>query len=465
MEKIILALALCWVGATGVFAQQKIGEHSESQDTTTLFHALRHGSFHGHFRSFWMATDNAPRLTDSWAWAAGGGVRYESRAFHRFSLGIGGFFIFNLASSDLTKKDSLTAAQNRYELALFDLENPANRSDIDRLEEFFLRYRTQNVSLTFGKQVLNTPFINPQDGRMRPTGEEGIWAEARTGKHLKIEGGWLYRMSPRGTVRWYSVAQSIGILAQGVQPDGTKSDYAGHLQSAGIGIAGATWTKTPGLKIQVWDQWVDNIFNTALAQADYERPMGRGRKVFVGAQLARQNALADGGNPDPQQAYLQPGEACVTASGQVGLSIQQWSFSINYTQIGGSGRFLMPREWGREPFYTFMARERTEGLGNTRSIVGRLGYANASKRFRAELALGHFAAPDVKNTALNKYGLPAFNQLNLDVRYVFSGALQGADAHLLCVWKNGTGATYDELRYVVNRVNLANYNLLLNYHF
>ena len=179
----------------------------------------------------------------------------------------------------------------------------------------------------------------------------------------------------------------------------------------------------------------------------------------------RQDALADGGNPDSQQAYIQPGEGCTTASGQVGIKNKNYSFSVGYTQIGGGGRFLMPREWGREPFYTFMARERTEGLGSTRAIVGRLGYANASKRFRAELALGHFAAPDVKNTTLNKYGLPAFNQLNLDVRYVFSGALHGADAHLLCVWKNGTGATYDELRYVVNRVNLANYNFVLNYHF
>ena len=25
--------------------------------------------------------------------------------------------------------------------------------------------------------------------------------------------------------------------------------------------------------------------------------------------------------------------------------------------------FLMPREWGREPFYTFLPRERNEGLG------------------------------------------------------------------------------------------------------
>lgn len=465
MGKIMLALALFWAGATDVFAQQNAVDQSTTQDTTNLFHALRHGSFHGHFRSFGMATDNAPRLMDSWAWAAGGGVRYESRAFHRFSVGVGGFFIFNLASSDLTKKDSLTAAQNRYELALFDLENPANRDDIDRLEEFFLRYRTRNGSLTFGKQVLTTPFINPQDGRMRPTGEEGLWVETRAGKHLKIEGGWLYRMSPRGTVRWYSVAQSIGILAQGVQPNGKKSDYAGHLKSAGIGIVGATWTKTPGLKIQIWNQWVDNIFNTALAQADYECLVGSDRKMFAGAQLVRQDALSNGGNSDPQQAYIQPSEGCTTASGQIGIRRKNYSFSVGYTQIGGGGRFLMPREWGREPFYTFMARERTEGLGSTRAIVGRLGYSNLSKRFRAELAFGHFAAPDVKNTVLNKYGLPAFNQLNLEVRYAFSGALQGADAHLLCVWKSGTGATYDELRYVVNRVNLANYNFVLNYHF
>lgn len=465
MEKIMLALALCWVGATDAFAQQKIGEHPDNQDTTTLFHALRNGSCHGHFRSFIMATDNAPRLMDSWAWAAGGGVRYESRAFHRFSVGVGGFFIFNLASSDLTQKDSLTAAQNRYELALFDLENPANRDDIDRLEEFFLRYRTRNGSLTFGKQILNTPFINPQDGRMRPTGEEGLWVDIHTGKHLRIEGGWLYRMSPRGTVRWYSVAESVGILSQGVQPDGTKSDYAGHLRSQGLGLGGITWTKKPHWKIQFWEQWVQNIFNTALVQADWERSLKSGHTLFAGGQLTVQHALASGGNPEPQHAYIQPREHSHTLSFRAGLKREKYSFSVSYTHIEGNGRFLMPREWGREPFYTFMARERTEGLGDTRAIVGQVSGSAFRQQLKADLAFGHFDAADVKKSSLNKYGMPAFFQLNFDLRYALPAPFRGTDLRFLFVRKIRSGDTYGELRHIINKVNLSNYNLILNCRF
>ena len=29
----------------------------------------------------------------------------------------------------------------------------------------------------------------------------------------------------------------------------------------------------------------------------------------------------------------------------------------------------MPREWGKEPFYTFLPRERNEGLGNIHAFT------------------------------------------------------------------------------------------------
>ena len=40
--------------------------------------------------------------------------------------------------------------------------------------------------------------------------------------------------------------------------------------------------------------------------------------------------------------------------------------------------------------------------------------------------------PDVKNFALNKYGLPTYGQLNVDFRYYFKGALSGLES-IVCV--------------------------------
>jgi hypothetical protein len=84
-----------------------------------------------------MATDNDNNLTDYYANAGGGGIRFETAKFHGFQFGVSGFYIFNLASSDLSKADATTGQMNRYEIGLFDHTDPTNGRDIDRLEEFF----------------------------------------------------------------------------------------------------------------------------------------------------------------------------------------------------------------------------------------------------------------------------------------------------------------------------------------
>ena len=400
----------------GLMAQEVTEE--EVHDTTCITYALQHGKFHGHFRNFVMATDNANGLTDSWAWASGGGLRYESKSFYHFSVGIGGFFIFNLASSDLSLLDSLTHAPNRYELPLFDVEDGHNTRDIDRLEDLYLRYRNKHLSVIFGKQVINTPYINAQDGRMRPTGVEGAWLQARLLPKLSLQSGWLYNISPRGTVKWSSVAHSIGVYGQGVQPNGQKSDYAEHLHSSGIGLLGLTYKPSAAWNLQLWEQYVDGIFNTAMLQASYKHRTKHAGVLYAGLQLHRQDAIAHGGNPEPQKAYIQRGESSHVVSTQLGYQWHQnWDASLSGTVMGGDGRFLMPREWGREPFYTFLPRERSEGLGHSKAIVARLSRSAMKQHLKLSLAYGYFDNADVKTTAFNKYGLPDYHQINFDCRY------------------------------------------------
>ena len=412
-----------------------------------------------------MATDNTRQLTDYYALAGGGGLHFNTAAFHGFRFGLGGAFNYNLASSDLGRPDSTTKAVNRYEIGLFDVEDPYNRNDLDRMEEFWLRYEWRKSRITLGQQALQTPFINHQDGRMRPTVESGVWADIQEWNHTRIEGGWLWGISPRSTVKWYKIGTSIGLYPKGLNPDGTASNYPENLDSKGVGLLGVTRQLGERTKVQLWNQYVDNIMNTAFTQVDYTYPLKNGHRILLGLQFAHQDALANGGNDDPSKSYVARGARANAISTQAGWQHAGWQALLAYTRVTADGRFLAPREWGREPFYTFMSRERVEGSGDSHSLTGRVSWQTEDKKLRLEAAYGHFYLPDVKNAALNKYAFPSFNQFNFDVRYTFGGALNGLRAQLLYVRKGLLGDVYGIDKYVINRVNMAQYNLILNYTY
>jgi hypothetical protein len=125
----------------------------------------------------------------------------------------------------------------------------------------------------------------------------------------------------------------------------------------------------------------------------------------------------------------------------------------------------MPREWGRDPFYTFMPRERNEGFGDVNALMTKLQYTHPKKTFKSNFAVGYFDLPDVKNVALNKYGLPSYIQTNADIRYEFQGFLKGFDAQLLYVHKFNVGETYGNKNYVFNKTDMSTINFIVNFNF
>ncbi len=441
------------------------GKQNTTLDTTSLLHAFKAGSFNGHFRYFFMSTQNQQGLTDYYANAAGGGIRYETAKFHGFQMAVSGFYIFNISSSDFTKPDSATGQYNRYETAFFDVTDPTNKKDLDRLEEFYIKYNLKNSNIVFGRQLINTAFINLQDGRMRPTGVEGVWVEVNEIKKTKIEGGWLYAISPRGTVKWYDVGESIGINPAGVNVDGTKALYANNVESKGMAVLGITTNIKNNIKLQGWNMFTQNVFNTALLQADINFPIKDAAALFAAAQFIRQDAVNDGGNANPSKTYFTKGQKSITFGGKLGWKNKRWETSINYNRITAHGRYLVPREWGREPFFTFMPRERNDGVGDVNAMMAKVNYNISKARVKTSLAAGYYKLPDVKDYRLNKYGLPSYTQVNADVRYSFSGMMKGLEAQLLIVGKIREGETYNNKKFEFNKVNMVLYNIVLNYHF
>ena len=466
-----IVLAVIFLSSTHLvaMAQSEQSAHADGKhqeiDSSSILYAFRKGQFHGHFRYFLMATDNASGLDDYYAHALGGGIKYETAPYKGFQLGVGGFFIYNVGSSKLAEPDAKTGAQNRYELGLFDLTRPENKNDIDRLEELYLKYNFSHSHIKIGKQLPDMPFINKQDGRMRPTEIDGVMAGIGEIKNTIITAGWIWKISPRSTVEWYSIGESIGVYPQGVAPDGKPSDYRDQLESKGIAILAVERKLGEKINIQLWNQYVENIFNTTMLQAEWKGRLADQLTLKTGVQLTRQDALKDGGNEDPDKTYFQKGSKSLAYSVMGELKHKKWDASLNYTRITKDGRYLMPREWGKDAFYTFLPRERNEGAGDLDAILLKLGYNIPKANLRTTLGYGHYYLPDVKDVALNKYGIPSYSQLNAGLRYDFQKTLQGLDLQLLYVYKGRLGAYYDNEKYLINKVNMSNFNLILNYNF
>lgn len=414
-------------------------------------------------RTYFMATDNYGPLTDYYSLAMGAGIGYQTPNYKGFTAGFSGFFLFNVISNDLGAVDPLGRGKSRYELGNFDLQDPYNRANLERLESLFIRYAKSKSSITLGRQNLMTPFINPQDGRMRPSLQDGIWLELKEWKRFQIQSGFLYGMSPRSSVGWFTVGQSIGFYPVGVNVDGTPSGYRNSTFSRYAAILNADIHFSKALKLNYWYYHTDNVFNLHFLQTELKKKVIDQADLISGLQLGYQTSSGNGGNSEPSKAYILPGHTAAFISSRIGASVQNHQVTFNYTHIFDMDRFLFPREWGIEPFYTFMARERNEGTANTHAFT--LRYENRPKKhLMYGTAFGWYELPDVLNFRQNKYGLPSYNQLNIFLNYAFKGPLQGLNLQALYVYKGLVGCTHGDLRYVFNRVMMSNYNIIINYH-
>jgi hypothetical protein len=197
-------------------------------------------------------------------------------------------------------------------------------------------------------------------------------------------------------------------------------------------------------------------------QTDAEWSLGGSHALITGLQYTHQNAIHDGGNKVLAKTYFDPRQKSNVFSGRLGLKNKQSRLQVNYTRITADGRFLFPREWGREPMYTFMKRERNEGAGDVNAFSVNY-FRNWGKKIKAEIGYGYYDMPGVTNIALNKYAMPSYHHVLADASYYFSGFMKGLQVEALYTFKI-EGESVESGRLSINKVNMHHFNLILNYH-
>ncbi len=416
------------------------------------------GKLSGQWRTFYMATLNRGTLQDYHALATGGKLKYQYALLQNLKVGAAVYNSTNTGLQDLRITDEATGKISRYEEGLFDQINLSNDA-LFLLGELYVEYNLSQHQFTLGRMKINTPLINPQDGRMIPTLTQGFWYRYK--KYFQF--GILNKIAPRSTGKFYGIGESIGTYNVGRGIDGQPSRYKDNTQSNFVVLMNTDIKLAPKLDVEIWDFYTDNISNSV-----YLKPKFRltEKWVFEGEWL-HQNRIGNGGNALDSLRYFSANTADV-----FGLKIHYQKHtsqvSLSYNRILSQGQFVSPREWGREELFSFQKRERSEGTADNHALV--LHYATSLQLVRDQavvrtiFSLGKHWKPDVTDAILNKYALPDYLHLNLDLLFTLE-KIKHLKPELLLTSKFAQGAVPDNPNFYFNKTDMFHISLILNYNF
>ncbi|SHN34872.1 outer membrane porin, OprD family [Cyclobacterium lianum] len=397
------------------------------------------------------------------AWGQMARVSLSSNLPHGFKVNAEYLGFLRLLSSDLTALDRRVPNLNRYEVGLFDV-NHLDRRIFGKTGNLNLAFEMEKFQAKLGRMEINTPFINPQDGRLSPTYVEGLQLHFQLHPQIEMQSNLFWAVSPRSTGGWFGLGESIGMYPVARDVAGSPSAYFNNTHVDFAHVLNANFALKDHGKLQLNHTLVDNIYSAFLAQWDQHWNIPEtDLKGITGLQATFQHGLGNGGNEEIDLRYRNPEDYHLILSGRIGLQSKRNLWYLNYTNMQGKGRYLSPREWGRDPFYTFIPRERNEGLGQVDALSTYFQHSFIPHPIQAYSFVGIYFLPDAADARRNKYAVPSYAQLNLGMRYNLDALVRGLHLHLIMMGKVALDQQELKPAWVYNKVNLIHFNTILNY--
>lgn len=434
----------------------------KAESKSVLADAMKNGKVSGQVRYYYMVEDNSDGIDDYFGSAIGGHLKYETGSIAGFNAGAAFYTTQYMAHNNVG---------SRYVTGLVDAQDQ-DITNINGIGELYLNYKYSKTNVRLGRMKLNTPFINPVDGRMIPSLPQGVWFKSADLEDFEFQVGYINAFWNRSTSEWKSVGDSIGYgYPEGNAPvnttPATKAEYHGNTKSDGVFVASAAYSGVKGLKVQLWDYYLENIMNVAYVEADYTHKMGDFKFVVAG-QYINEVTVGHGGNSERAKAYRDENENTHVYGGKVGAGYDGTMLTLAATKVTADGRFQFPREWGKEPLFTFQKRERTDGSGDATAVLVTLGQDFSTfglKGLDILAGIGKYDRTDAKNFKLNKFAVPSYVQGNIDVTYKFDGLLKGLSAEYIFARKYATGNTYSSEPFIKGKNGINIHNFIMNYNF
>jgi outer membrane porin, OprD family len=279
-------------------------------------------------------------------------------------------------------------------------------------------------TLTGYRQLVNRPYINPQDSRMVPnTFEAYTLTGAASG--VSYTGGFIAKMKTRNSdsFDWMSTVA------------GSKGTHKG------VGYGGLTWDFMKNGYVRVDEQYADDLFNTFYVDGRFPIAIDDQTLVVLGAQFTHQKSIG--------QEFI--GSFSTKHAGvQAAINRGPFGAQVYYTQNGKG--FDSQNPFGDHASYLNLmhvafntAGEKTWGIG------GNVNFASLGAPGLTASAI--YAASNGRIDATTSAAIPDRKETDLRADYAFAkdSALSGLVATLRGGWLHQDGSpTAYQLRVILN---------------
>jgi len=368
-------------------------------------------------RTYYLTRDNSDG-SKSQAWAAGGWVAFRSGLIGDvFGVHVAAYTsqpIFAPPDQDGTK-----------------LLSPGQNS-IGVLGQIYGRVQIGDQEIRGGRQLVDTPLINPQDNRMVPNTFEGatLVSLPDRDRNYDYSVGYLWNIKQRDSNDFSPMSDALA-----------GKDVFNHGAAFGM----VKYRPLPGLSLAAMDYNVQDFVNTGFGQAEYDFRQPKGAPNFIiGANVIGQRSVGDN---------LLSGTAFETyqASAKAQMVHAGWTLFVAGSITGNESKIFSP--YGTKPNYTDMQQSSFDNA-NEKAIGGSVAYDfGAVGLSGVSTGAWYTHGWDAINTSTN-LGIANRNELDLWIQYrPTEGPLKGfrLKTQYANVWQQGNvRESQPEFRFIVD---------------
>jgi hypothetical protein len=232
-------------------------------------------------------------------------------------------------------------------------------SPLNSLGQAYVRAQVQDQEFRYGRQLVDTPLINPQDNRMVPNTFQGLTLVTLPDKDRNYDyaAGYLQEIKQRDSNAFVSMSNAL--VGTGIPAEGQGAPFAM-----------VRYRPFSGLSTVLMDYNVQNYLNTAFGQAEYDFKQPKQVPNWIlGANIIDQRSVGDD---------LLTGTSFQTyqASGKVQMVYAGWTAFAAGSVTGEQSKLYSP--FGTKPNYTDMQQVSFDNAGEKSagaSLAYDFGYA------------------------------------------------------------------------------------------
>jgi hypothetical protein len=340
-----------------------------------------------HPRTYFLDRRNFNETRDR-AWAGGGWIGWQSGYAHD---------VFQVGATLYTSQPLFAPPDEGGTLLLTE-----DQESITTFGQAWIAVRFAEQRLTFWRQLVDTPLINPRDNRMIPITFEGITLKGAPPMqtHLSYWVGYLWDFKPRDVAYFESMSSGLGV----------EEDFG-----AIFGLV--RLEPMNGWHFAAMDYFIHDTINSGYGEARYDFPKIENGPAWTFAinDMFQSNVGDDLITGDPFFTHQ--------ASARLGAAYNSWTLFLAGSTTGTGADIRSP--FGSKPNYTDMQQVSFDRAGEDAVVVGaaydftKLGLPGVT----AGASLGHGV------DAINPFtgsGLPDRTEYDLFLQYRPSmGPLQG----------------------------------------